>query len=816
MPLRPGLFELKKWADGGPDGNLAFSSLAPDGKKVYAREVKPRASQKARWLRDSMSATGAALGSAVSSLIQQREKIVEPVPVKSGGPDDLRDAVMARNSPRQIPNDMEFLMPRAESSPEEEEEEVPRPCDGKPLTAASQAALEANRRANEIWRQLEAAPEIPRVEELSDDDDDDDDDQESAWGKVNSSRARKKIQALATLGMRKKPKAKATEVGSRAGDDPLLPEGHDLDSVASELSLNRVESEAWAQGRTLREGEDLGSHESSSLSKSEPTPRPKTVENRLAFSEDASEEQNSRARQALGAAKQKLADRVEKKPYLKRSSTSRSLKRPSQVVHRPSYHTRLLNNIANREARSGEAAATRKALEPRSAKDERRTKLMPVLDFDATDTNHKTNSKKKCHQPNAAKPLPFKVISWSSQKRGPQSTASNLEVGTVTSNTRWETNGKPEHWLLLDLQKECEVSACSFRFTGTQFDPKNVTLMRGGPDIEGLVKKVMSMHRRSSASDISPLDITLLMGGTWIVAQRCTLDFGTNRTHHKLAFSACSGRYWRLVFHESYSSTGNIRLLAPLQILGVPVPSQQGGDLSRRPSLTLLFTEAFNLGDEERETRRLARQYAVPIDYAEYVRKEFNRYDSSGTGALDYADFSKVVQTMARQKASVSRSRDEKIPESRIRKLWQNVDLDGSGFVEFGEFLLWFYHNFNSDSRYATKSFHSNKLADSATENFYASMGCNRLRFFLDAQKGMEEATARAAQAETPRVESFEPLDPARQDISARVRGKLRMKIFKNAIGRDGPMPKEESAMQPMGLTEPQGERKIEPKPSTE
>lgn len=823
MPLRPGLLQLNKWATGGPDANLAFSSLAPEEKKVYVRQVsRPRASQKARWMREDLAASGAALGSAVSSLIQQRAKVCEDVPVKSGLPDDQRDVLTGKDSHRQTPDDVESICRQAAANQkpttQQEDKEVLRSWRGRALTGASQSALDANKRANEIRRRVEAASEGAIVEDQSDDDEDEDRG-ETAWSRVKTGGTRRKVQIISKLTkVGNKPKAKATAPG-----DPLLPEGHDLDSVASEQSLNRVESESWAAGRTLREGEDIGSRDSSSLINRESTPRPKTIVSKLVFSEDVAEKEiaDATAREALVSARKNLADRFDQKSLRRRSSSSRSLKRPVQVAvaQRQSNHPRLLNTEKSETA----ITTPRTNAEPLAPARRRGIKLSPD-DLESAMTNFRNDDKKK-KQPNPAKPLPFKVLSWSSQKRGPQNIASNLEDGAATSNTRWETSGQPEHWLLLDLQTECEVCGCSLRFTGTGFDPKNVTLMRGGPDVDVLVKKVLMTHRRSSATESSPLDISLLLGGTWIVAQRSTLNSSANKAIHKLHFSRVAGRYWRLVFHESHSSTGNIRLLAPLQILGMPVAPLEGGNLSRRPSLTLMFTEAFNLADEERETRRFARQYDVPIDYAEYVRKEFARYDTSGTGALEYADFSKVVQEMVRQKASVTRIRDERIPESRIRKLWQNVDLDGSGFVEFGEFLLWFYNNFNSDSRCTTKSFHSNKMADTATEGFYASLGCNRLRFFASSQTAMEEAKARAAEPTEPFVvESFEALGPAEAvqkgdtgkplTAGTRVKGKVRMRIFRNALDKDSPKPKKEGTKtEGENKTETEGENKTETEP---
>merc|ERR1712193_242395 len=113
------------------------------------------------------------------------------------------------------------------------------------------------------------------------------------------------------------------------------------------------------------------------------------------------------------------------------------------------------------------------------------------------------------------------------------------------------------------------------------------------------------------------------------------------------------------------------------------------------PSLSLLFNEVVNVPQAEREMRMVARRHDINLLEAEEIWKEFQRYDSSGKGSLSYNDFAHVVRSMAVRRGTsmsgrpVGNSGDAPcIPDNRIRHLWHDVDSDGSGRVEFEEFLL--------------------------------------------------------------------------------------------------------------------------------
>jgi hypothetical protein len=159
-------------------------------------------------------------------------------------------------------------------------------------------------------------------------------------------------------------------------------------------------------------------------------------------------------------------------------------------------------------------------------------------------------------------------------------------------------------------------------------------------------------------------------------------------------------------------------------------------------SLALLFNEVINISKAERDMRMIARKNDIPLLQAEEIWKTFQRFDVDERGSLSYPDFAQVVRAMAvRRDVAVSvlpiggaAHAVENVPESRIRHLWHDVDSDGSGQVEFEEFLLWFYAAFYRGQDETVISLHSDRRADSVTERFYASLGRNRLRNWLEGQ----------------------------------------------------------------------------------
>eukprot|EP00927_Polykrikos_kofoidii_P054046 TRINITY_DN48531_c0_g1_i1.p1 TRINITY_DN48531_c0_g1~~TRINITY_DN48531_c0_g1_i1.p1 ORF type:complete len:1023 (-),score=145.43 TRINITY_DN48531_c0_g1_i1:354-3035(-) len=294
----------------------------------------------------------------------------------------------------------------------------------------------------------------------------------------------------------------------------------------------------------------------------------------------------------------------------------------------------------------------------------------------------------------------FEVCEWSSQLDGGRHAATNLATGARTKC--WESTGMAPQWVVLELPQELEVSGIRLRLRGEKGDPKDLHISR-----------------------------SFTMKGPWVDVKRCFLDCEGQQHRefplHRIGFEGGSpSRFWKLTVNETWCP-GPVCLLAPLVVLVEPPPPE--GSLARGPSLTTMFCESVNISEEEREMRMLARNHQIPLDYAEYLRGELAKYDSSGVGSLSFENFAQVVRAMISEENPPHVERAEDISDRRLQKLWREVDCDGSGRVELEEFMIWlhamFRRNMNADSQ---MSVHSNRPADTVSERLYASFGVNRLK----------------------------------------------------------------------------------------
>lgn len=354
-------------------------------------------------------------------------------------------------------------------------------------------------------------------------------------------------------------------------------------------------------------------------------------------------------------------------------------------------------------------------------------------------------AKKKTNKKSA---LPFKVISWSSQRPSFHCTAKNLEKqdrgidALLNGTNQWETDGRPDHFLFLDFGVEVDLSHVQLRCTGTRYDPKNVTILRGVAGITDVITEHLNLSREAQRAPdaVAVKASSLLTKGTWAVVKRASLKSGPDgrdKHAHTLRVHGAQARWLQLVFHESWSSTGNIRLLQPLSVYGSKLHIQPT-EAQRRLSLVAMFNERCLLDEAEMETRKLSRDFNIPLDDTHNVRREFLRFDTEKRGYLTFFDFRKVVKALT-SRHTLCRA-DALLQENHLRALWNIVDKDGSGCVEFEEFLQWFHSHFLKEKPPA-RSLHSGTMVESVTEHFYASMGVNRLRGYLTSfGEGDQEA----------------------------------------------------------------------------
>jgi Ca2+-binding EF-hand superfamily protein len=72
----------------------------------------------------------------------------------------------------------------------------------------------------------------------------------------------------------------------------------------------------------------------------------------------------------------------------------------------------------------------------------------------------------------------------------------------------------------------------------------------------------------------------------------------------------------------------------------------------------------------------------MPSSLDQYVlqelREAFNQFDRNGDGSIDKAEFTELMTSI-----------DPDMGQEEIDIGFKEVDLDGSGSIEFGEFLNW-------------------------------------------------------------------------------------------------------------------------------
>lgn len=309
--------------------------------------------------------------------------------------------------------------------------------------------------------------------------------------------------------------------------------------------------------------------------------------------------------------------------------------------------------------------------------------------------------------------VPIKVVGWSSQLDDGRHAACNLadaELGSM-----WESKGPPEQHVVFDTEQNVEVCGIILRCMGTKTDPKDVTLMR------------------SSNKD-----------GPWTIVRRVFVNAGPKnreRLEHEFLFQVVGeSRYWKLDINQNWGAPGQVQVHAPIKFLFRQkkedaeiddVPGEAYIPARRSICFSSLFEAAETLSVDDCEVRRLARIHEIPLHFADNVHDEFQKF-SSGQRRLRYDDFSRLLHAMvARSTVGSAVKRFDHLadlPESRVRNLWNEVDSDKGGYVEYEEFVIWFYRMFHCDATSGRSVHSSNKQASTVTERFYAGLGRERLR----------------------------------------------------------------------------------------
>jgi len=119
---------------------------------------------------------------------------------------------------------------------------------------------------------------------------------------------------------------------------------------------------------------------------------------------------------------------------------------------------------------------------------------------------------------------------------------------------------------------------------------------------------------------------------------------------------------------------------------------------------TLSFDENVNCTDEEKEFRALCRRHNMDLASVERYRRNFDAFDVDKDGSLGEEEFGALVRKCAKVPERLE------IPAARFRQLWKEADSDGSGDIDFEEFLQFYTRFFNesADGGSGFESFYRN------------------------------------------------------------------------------------------------------------
>eukprot|EP00930_Biecheleria_cincta_P056191 TRINITY_DN4235_c0_g1_i1.p1 TRINITY_DN4235_c0_g1~~TRINITY_DN4235_c0_g1_i1.p1 ORF type:complete len:416 (-),score=81.55 TRINITY_DN4235_c0_g1_i1:66-1313(-) len=103
------------------------------------------------------------------------------------------------------------------------------------------------------------------------------------------------------------------------------------------------------------------------------------------------------------------------------------------------------------------------------------------------------------------------------------------------------------------------------------------------------------------------------------------------------------------------------------------------------------FSEEMVLNSKDRQIRDISRKVNMPLIDIERFWMAFCRFDSDGSGNIEYDEFKNVLQVLMKVPAG------HELPPERVHGLWRQADSDGSGEINFEEFVLFYIQRFDFD-----------------------------------------------------------------------------------------------------------------------
>lgn len=121
---------------------------------------------------------------------------------------------------------------------------------------------------------------------------------------------------------------------------------------------------------------------------------------------------------------------------------------------------------------------------------------------------------------------------------------------------------------------------------------------------------------------------------------------------------------------------------------------------------TQSFREEVLVSHKQQKIRATARKFDLLVPEVEAVKRKFDRFDSNASGTIDQEEFTQLLTQLLKV------PKNQELPTNRVLTFWREIDCDGSGVVDFEEFLPWYMRYFPLDGG----------VTASPIESFYASV----------------------------------------------------------------------------------------------
>lgn len=96
------------------------------------------------------------------------------------------------------------------------------------------------------------------------------------------------------------------------------------------------------------------------------------------------------------------------------------------------------------------------------------------------------------------------------------------------------------------------------------------------------------------------------------------------------------------------------------------------------------FNTYFLVDAKEQRLRKLSKQVNMPVSEIDTYKRHFDSFDTDGNGMMDRTEFYDMLLKCLKVPKNIG------LPAGRVQSLWAAADSDGSGEIDFSEFIVFF------------------------------------------------------------------------------------------------------------------------------